>query len=538
MTDVVDELLDWLTDEELENLTDEELAAVLALLEDEYSVPELPGLQPHQAPPPEPWWAWLFAAGRGSGKTFADARYFYEHAMHGPPCLPGEPGGHRMAIVGPTLGDVASSCFGGPSGLRNIDPRVRMTTRMGGTYVVLPNGAEARCVGGNTVREADRLRAHGNTCCVWIEEAAAIPALGTVWNQVGLSCRAGPNPKVILSTTPVASLAYRRIEADPDVIVTHARTIDNVHGNKEWQARVYRRHKGTRTEKQELEGLVLQEVPGALWTADRVNEKRLNEGWLAGKVPPADGESRALWLRRALNLTAVYVGLDPGTSGRGDRTGLVVVGADNPHRRATWLPEPWLGLHQRRPDPRPWAFVLADRTALMVPSLVDFGEAKGDDQLAEGIRAWGDETVDAAVEWHANEIDVERNRLGRTGRAVIRAAAQARRRRVGRIHDVDADTSKFNRADPVAAEWLPRMWMVGECPGLEVEMTTWVPADGDDPDPSVEEGEEDEFSGSPDGVDALVHAATRALRLEKPSGKRGRTRSVTAAIEAGWNGTG
>lgn len=536
---LVDELLEYLDDDVIPTLTDDELLAVLTLLQGEVETPDLGGLQPHQAAPSdEDWeWGWMMAAGRDSGKTFAMARHFYRHAM-GEPCIPNIPGGHRMAIVGPTLGDVASSCYAGPSGLWALDPRTRITTRQGSTLVIMPNGAEAKLVSGKNVEQAQRLRAYGNTCFIWLEELAAIPALTTIMNQVALSLRAGPKPRWAGSTTPVATVPYKRLAADPDVVVTHATTRDNVHGNKTWQDRQYARLGASRLGKQELEGIVLEDVAGALWRKRAIDAKRLTHHHLQAKVPRHDGEPFELWVRRALNLTRVYVGVDPATSGRGDRTGIVVVGRDNPQLRASWLPEPYLTAHLRRPDPRPWGFVLEDRTALMVPSRIDWGAAAGDDELPDDIGSWGDAVVDTLVRWYAEEADVEPNRLGRTARVVIRAAAQARGVRVGRIHDVHADTSKFNRADPVAEEWLARMWMVGELPGLEAEMTTWVPADGDDPDPDLPPPAADDdvtFTGSPDGIDGLVHAATRALGLETKPKKSGASFSLTAAIEEGWN---
>jgi len=72
---------------------------------------------PYQEPPDGDWSVWLFQAGRSSGKTDTDAYWLNRHA-EGPACDPRLPGGHRMSIVGPTLGDVAESCVNGPSGLR------------------------------------------------------------------------------------------------------------------------------------------------------------------------------------------------------------------------------------------------------------------------------------------------------------------------------------------------------------------------------------------------------------------------------------
>lgn len=119
--------------------------------------------RPHQVPPPldDPWEVWLLLAGRGAGKTDACAHEMNRHA-EGPPCMPGLPGGHRMAIIAPTLGDASDACVHGPSGLQAHNPAIREQTRKGGTFVIWPSGAEAKLFGAYTKQDVERLRAGGN----------------------------------------------------------------------------------------------------------------------------------------------------------------------------------------------------------------------------------------------------------------------------------------------------------------------------------------------------------------------------------------
>lgn len=177
----------------------EDLAAILAAVEDEAR------WQPfdYQRPPPGDWATWLFLGGRGTGKTDTDAAWMDDHAQ-GPPCDTRVKGGHRMSIVGPTLGDVVESCVNGPSGLIAHNPGVRLVSRAGGTVVVWPNGAQAKLFGGWTPNDVERFRAGGNRCACWIEEAAAIPQLDKVWEQIPFGHRLGHNPRTVLSTTPKA----------------------------------------------------------------------------------------------------------------------------------------------------------------------------------------------------------------------------------------------------------------------------------------------------------------------------------------------
>lgn len=515
LTLVDGKLLNLLTDDFVAQLEGDELDALLDALLESYEVPGRRGLQPHQLPPANfqtgEQFAWLFQAGRGAGKTMAMAEEMYDHVMHGPPCDPFEPGGHRMAIIAPTLGDVATSCWGGPSGLRRIDPRIQMISRKGGTFVIFPNGAEAKCTGGKTEDDTERLRAHGNLCRAWVEEAAAIKRLALIWRQLQFAVRHGPRPQVQLSSTPKRTAAYRRINGSHRVTVTKARTADNVHLPESERKRLYEDHEGTRLAAQELEGELVDETPGALWTGDVVDERRIRTSTLRLELPPGD-ETREQWLRRALGLTTVFVGVDPATSGRGDRTGIIVVGGDNP---------------TLRPDGNRHAYFLEDRTALMVPSTVDLGEALGDDKLAEGVEGWAAVLVDVADRWQAEAVVVERNRLGRTARAVIRAEGYR-----GRIVEVDARGSKANRADALRQVWRRRCWIVDSLPHLEDEMTTWVPAEGDEPDFDEDADDVHEFTGSPDALDGGGHAARLMLGLEQPLAPE--SGPVSDAMLAGW----
>src|SRR6056297_1826965 len=66
-----------------------------------------------QRPPRGNWRTWLFMGGRGAGKTRSGAEWTRFSALHG--------GCERIALIGPTLGDVREVMIEGPSGLRTIE---------------------------------------------------------------------------------------------------------------------------------------------------------------------------------------------------------------------------------------------------------------------------------------------------------------------------------------------------------------------------------------------------------------------------------
>jgi phage terminase large subunit-like protein len=71
--------------------------------------------RPEQKPPMPGtnWRNWLFMGGRGAGKTRAGAEWIRFAVLSGRM--------KRIALVGPTLGDVREVMIEGPSGLRSIE---------------------------------------------------------------------------------------------------------------------------------------------------------------------------------------------------------------------------------------------------------------------------------------------------------------------------------------------------------------------------------------------------------------------------------
>lgn len=491
----VDEAIDALMDEATaELLTPDDWTLLERELTRRFEAPEFPGLLPHQVPPPGNWRTWVLFGGRGSGKTQGAAMAYYDH-IFGPPCDSRIPGGHRPGILAPTLGDAVSSCIEGPSGLRALDPGLHIATKLGGTWCTFTNGVAAQVFGGYTRENAERFRAKGsNLCFIWIEEMAAIRQLAAAWTQMRLGLRLGSS-RIIASTTPRTRPIVKQIIEDPRTVVTHGTTDDNPHLDPDLRAELRSIYAGTRVERQELEGLLLETVEGALWSEEDIDLKRINLRGLHAEAPQQDDETKELWLRRVLRIATLWVCLDPATSGRGDETGIVVVGRGR--------------LTAKGPAN---AFVLEDATFLA------------------DAAAWAARAVEVAIRWQANAMLVEKNRLGTTAATVIRGAGY-----LARIDDFDAKTSKFNRADPVKAAWAPRCWIVGSLPKLENQMASWVPDDEQaptEPDPN----NPDAFGGSPDALDAMVYGVRKALGIvdqPRPVKKPGRP-THDRMLEA-WN---
>lgn len=375
---------------------------------------------PHQIAPDGEWDLWLLMAGRGAGKTDAAAYYTDQH-MKGPPCLPGIPGGHRIAIVAPTLGDATEACINGPSGLRKHNPSVRLANRIGGTFVIWPSGAEAKLFGAFTPEDVERLRAGGNRCFAWCEEFAAWRFMEQCWDHLQFGLRIGPHPRAVASTTPKPKKLLKQLLADTRTAVTRGTTDDNPNLPDPYKRRL-EKYRNTRLGRQEIGGELLEDTPGALWTWAMLEDRR----------PAPD------------DLVKVVVAVDPsgGKDPQNDEQGIGAAG---------------LGADGR-------GYVLADRSCKLSP---------------EG---WGRRAVQAYIDFNADAVVGEANFGGDMVEAVIRNAAKEMGVWPVRYEKVSASRGKAVRAQPVAQ--LYEQGKVSHCdvfPELEEELTSWTPESGRSP---------------------------------------------------------
>lgn len=395
---------------------------------------------------------------RGAGKSKACSEYVRQH-VNGPPCLPG-PVPHWIAIIAPTLGDGVTSMYEGPGGIRNADPGARLVQAPGGTVIRWPNGAQAKLFGSHTPEDVERLRAGGNSCLAVLEEFATWRYMEQTYDQLRFGLRSGPRPHWIAATTPKPRPLLKRMLSGeiPGIVHTHATMYDNPHLERSVKDALEETYAGTDIGAQELHGRLIDEVAEALWTRATLEATRVRPD----EVP---------------DLTRVSVGVDP--SGGAGEQGIVVVG-----KSGLLLPNALPGSSLDRGDallaraqaqerPQHHGFVLDDRSCKLPP-----------DQ-------WGRRAVQAAVDWEADELTVERNFGGDMAVATLRTAAEALGVNIP-IRTVTATRGKTVRAQPVAALAAQGRWhMAGVFPELEDQLATWY----------------QELGWSPDRLDAMVWPA-------------------------------
>ena len=251
-----------------------------------------------QLPPGGEWRVWLLLAGRGFGKTRTGAELVRARAASG--------SARRIALVAPTAADVRDVMVEGESGVLAIAPaRERPLYEPSKRRLTWPNGAIATLFSAD---EPERLRGPQHDFA-WCDELAAW-RYPEAWDMLLFGLRLGDDPRAVVTTTPRPIRLIRDLLADPKVVVTRGRTVDNrANLARVFLEQIVRRYEGTRLGRQELDAELLEDMPGALWRRAIIEAARTS-------VMP--------------ELARVVVAIDPaaGSGEQSDETGIIVAGRD------------------------------------------------------------------------------------------------------------------------------------------------------------------------------------------------------------------
>ena len=257
--------------------------------------------RPNQQAPKGDWRTWLLLAGRGFGKTRSGAECIRDQVIHH--------GRRRIALVAPTAADARDVMVEGESGLLAIGPpQQRPQYEPTKRRLTWPNGAIATTYSAD---EPERLRGPQHDAA-WCDEIASW-RYPEAWDMLMFGLRLGPDPRVVVTTTPKPIKIIRELIADPTTVITRGSTYDNrANLAPAFLQQIVRKYEGTRLGRQELEAEILDDVPGALWSRERIEEAR----WAAHKNAP--------------ELVRIVVAIDPAASHgeEADETGILVAGKD------------------------------------------------------------------------------------------------------------------------------------------------------------------------------------------------------------------
>jgi phage terminase large subunit-like protein len=352
------------------------------------------------------------------GKSQTGSQWIAKQAAENP--------GTEWAIVAPTWRDVRKICIEGSSGLlksflpsgdgysAEVD-----SMNLSDLQIRLTNGSK---IYGYSADGYERLRG-SNLAGAWVDEAAAMANVGDMFSDALMpALRIGEAPRVLITTTPRPIRFLRDLleRNDGSVAITRGSTWDNAANlSKSALAELRTRYEGTRAGRQELDGELLVDIEGALWSRDWVDNSRVL------KFP---------------TLTRIVVGVDPAvTSGeKSDSTGIVVVGKSHDGQ----------------------IYVLEDLTMKGTPHAC----------MAKAVSAYH--------KWRADKIVAERNNGGDYLEGVLRTVDA--NVSYGTVY---ATRGKVVRAEPISALWeQERGHVVGSLPELEDQMCSYTSDTDDSPD--------------------------------------------------------
>ena len=340
--------------------------------------------RPAQIAPPSDWRTWLISAGRGFGKTRAGAEWVREYARRNADA--------RIALVASSLGEARAVMVEGESGLLAISPPANMPSfEPSLKRVSWANGAQAFLY---SAGEPESLRGPQHHIA-WCDEIAKWEMVSDraqrAWDNLMFGMRLGETPRICATTTPRAVPLMRALmaqEAGGTVAVTRGGSFDNAHNLPgRYIADMRRQYGGSALGRQEIDGELIGEVEGALWS--RALLERCRDALPQG------------------TRTRTVVAVDPPAGETGDACGIVIAALmDSGH-----------------------AVVLADASVTRASP-----------------ERWARAVAHAARAWDADRVVAEANQGGAMVRAVLQAADE-----VLPIRLVHAARGKVARAEPIAA---------------------------------------------------------------------------------------
>jgi predicted phage terminase large subunit-like protein len=371
-----------------------------------------------QLPPDGEWRTWYIRGGRGGGKTWTGSHTLSEWIAQNP--------GKDWAIVAPTYGDARDVCVEGPSGLlsalglpRHYKPWNRSLGELnlsdGGTVYI--DGADDGA-----------LRIQGkNLAGLWADEVGLWRQWKLAWDEsIAFAVRIDPARIIATGTPKRGHPLVKRLMEDETVARTVVRTLDNAPNlSRAALDELLRRYEGTELGRQELEGDILSDVPGALVKRDQIQYAQAPRRYHENELVP--------------DYSRIVVAIDPaGTYGPdSDETGIVVAGSRES-----------LG------------FVIDDLSGRFPPL----------EWARRAIRAYDENSADAIV--------VETNFGGDMVEQTLRSAGFT-----GHVIKVTASRGKSLRAEPVTSKYEQGLiYHVRPFPELEDQLCSYTPDTKESPD--------------------------------------------------------
>jgi len=344
------------------------------------------------------WRVWLLMGGRGSGKTRAGAEWIRAQVA--------DKACRHIALVAPSLADAREVMLEGESGLLNIGfPAERPRFISSRRRLEWPSGAVGHIY---SAEDPDSLRGP-QFDAAWADEFCAWNYPEDTLSNLRFALRLGRDTRLVVTTTPRPMPALKALLKLPKIVVSRAKTYDNAaHLAPSFLEAMEATYGGTQLGRQELDGDLITDHAGALWTRALIERSRCAE------IP---------------DLHRIIIAIDPpATSGpKADKCGLIVAG---------------LGQNNH-------AYILQD--------------ASTQGLTPEG---WAQRAVQLYHEWDADCVLAEINQGGDMVKTILHQCDAN-----VAIKTVHASRGKRARAEPVAALYEQgRVFHIGRFDALEDEM--------------------------------------------------------------------
>jgi phage terminase large subunit-like protein len=358
------------------------------------------------------WQTWLFLGGRGAGKSRAGGEWVRSIIEQGQ--------ARRIALVAPTAADARDVMVEGESGILAIAPPwLRPLYEPSKRRLTWKNGARATLFSAD---EPERLRGP-QFDSAWCDELVAW-RFPEAWDLLQFGLRKGSDPRCVVTTTPKPIKILTDLIERSTTAITRSTTYENrANLAPAFFDRIVSQYEGTRLGRQEINAEILDDVEGALWTRDQIEDARV---------------------MRAPELTRIVVSVDPSATSGGNECGITVQGI------------------------------------ALIPNREGSADAHGyllDDLSMQGApHAWAREAVTAYHKWKADRLVAETNQGGEMVRQTIASIDPSVSYR-----GVHASRGKLTRAEPISSFYeQQRIHHVGCFPELEDEMCSWQ-AGGESP---------------------------------------------------------
>jgi phage terminase large subunit-like protein len=434
-------------------------------------------LAPASCPDGSPWSTWVIQAGRGFGKTLAGAQWIAGLvAAHETVPL-------KIALVGATIDDARRVMVEGRSGLLEVAGPLVATWTPSRFRLRFTTGAEAVLFSGAA---PDLLRGPEHHYA-WCDELAKWDKAQESWDMLQLGLRLGTpdglGPRALVTTTPRPGPVLKGIIEQAGTVVTGGPTHRNPHLPQSWKQRVERLYAGTRLGRQELDGELLPDAAGALWTVELIERCRYSNpprACLGEGDHPEDGGggggAAAAGAAAPLRHPAAPGATSPSKLGEDFQFSKTLIAVDPPSGDGTCG---IVACAREGSGDSAIGHVLADHSV-----------------TARSPEGWAAAVAAAARAHGTIDIVAEDNQGGKMIRAVLHTADPGLR-----IKPVHAHAGKAKRAEPVAHLFeAGRAVLHGRMPELEAQLLGLIAGGG--------------YEGpgqSPDRADAMVWGLTELM---------------------------